>query len=561
MYLFRAELRVIQQLLLWFVSFFGDEPVEPPRVEALLAIVFSVAIWVSALLFGLALSTSAVLPTKTFSQRYFAFERIARFLTKSHGTAMIIREALDIHKPAPEPVYDEDLDEDEYYEAYEIVPEQPEVESGWRSRQPGVVLLDASSAALIVGGVHRKPAVLPTEYSLSRERRIQRPTGISGPRVHGAGLVFTESGEKVIGIADLRKQFRMLPGVEAYTRDGIGVKSRVFSIFTLGQQSDVLKVTILDPDDPESVRGVRVDADSRIVKGFYEIPDKADREEIYRVFKRVWPSSEQPYRLEPDSRGTDSPPYLLDPSRIQKALLRQARKVKNGEEIPWTDLPLQVGVDIYRDVIIRNDYDGLYMPQAPNRSPLNDEIRPLFVQLMKHQGVLSYQLLQRLDREPLENDQEVNWDKVWVSPEFELMNPKLLRERGIKVVHAGFSEPTPIREEVIQQRLEQWRSHWKAIAELARLDFEQEIHAVRNEARAEAQREMVFRLKDLLNQSPHAEEALAVRIFQALESTAENPETRKLLPQETISMLRTLRDWLLDDEDGNLLPPDGGKGI
>ena len=72
---------------------------------------------------------------------------------------------------------------------------------------------------------------------------------------------------------------------------------------------------------------------------------------------------------------------------------------------------------------------------------------------------------------------------------------------------------------------------------------------IRNRARAQAQQDMTIALSQILENTTNSQEAMAMRIFQALETAATDPSTRKLLPGDTIDMLRSLRHWLLPGGD------------
>ena len=100
-----------------------------------------------------------------------------------------------------------------------------------------------------------------------------------------------------------------------------------------------------------------------------------------------------------------------------------------------------------------------------------------------------------------------------------------------------------------QQRLEYWRARWQQQADLIRADLDLEVMRLRNRARAEKQREMSDTLSEILQSSNFSEEALTLRIFQVLEDAASDPNTRQFLPKDTINFLRSLRLWLLPDEN------------
>lgn len=70
---------------------------------------------------------------------------------------------------------------------------------------------------------------------------------------------------------------------------------------------------------------------------------------------------------------------------------------------------------------------------------------------------------------------------------------------------------------------------------------------IRNQARIQAQRDMIYAITQVIKGSPHSREALAFRIYQALETAATDPATRSLLSKESISLLDKFRQWLLQD--------------
>jgi hypothetical protein len=72
---------------------------------------------------------------------------------------------------------------------------------------------------------------------------------------------------------------------------------------------------------------------------------------------------------------------------------------------------------------------------------------------------------------------------------------------------------------------------------------------VRNQARVQVQRDMIEVLERIVRTDGYSKEALALRVFQALEGVAADPQTRQFLPAETIDMLQTLHHWLLPGED------------
>ena len=68
---------------------------------------------------------------------------------------------------------------------------------------------------------------------------------------------------------------------------------------------------------------------------------------------------------------------------------------------------------------------------------------------------------------------------------------------------------------------------------------------IRAHARAQAQRDMMAVLSEVINSGGLTQEAVTLRVLQAIETFAHEPETEKLLPKETINTLWSLHQWLL----------------
>ena len=144
--------------------------------------------------------------------------------------------------------------------------------------------------------------------------------------------------------------------------------------------------------------------------------------------------------------------------------------------------------------------------------------------------------------------QKVDPRQYRISQVQDLTGSKILRDRGIKILYASFARLSPTDETIKQQRLENWRARWQREADLIRADHDLEVIRMRNRARADRQKEMITNLSEILQNSSYSEEALTLRVFQALEDIATDPYTQQLLPRDTINMLNSLRLWLLPDD-------------
>lgn len=251
-------------------------------------------------------------------------------------------------------------------------------------------------------------------------------------------------------------------------------------------------------------------------------------------------------------------PFEFDRERVFAALYSKARNIPRGSTLDdWTELPTQVAINIFREFISKVNYDDIYLPDVTDRFPLAQELKPRFGKLVRYQGLLSYQFMRRRDGQvPRVGDEVTPQEYIPDYPVLALRQWKSLRDRGIKVIAGSFSE-IRVNDKVRQQRVDSWRARWQKEADITLADFDLEMTRIRNHARAQAQRDMALTLAQIFQSTPHSDEAMALRIFQALESAAADPTTRQLLPQDTIAMLGNLRFWLMSPE-GQSPPSDGG---
>jgi hypothetical protein len=371
-------------------------------------------------------------------------------------------------------------------------------------------------------------------------------------RVAGPGLVFIRRGERLRGTVDLRKQFRINLNVLGYTSDGIEVQTHVFAIFSLGYPPTVLKVAYCGGQFADNLRVLEIDEEAQTIKSISDELDDQDKAEIDRYAQGYIGSGEASVPLEPAEKGSDMPPFPIDDERIFSAIASRGRDLDADKLDTWEDVPARVATEIFRNLISQVTYDGLYLPDDPVNFPLKKEFKPEFARLVRQQGVMSYQFLHRRDGGDPEVGQRIETRLYRVSPVQKLHNSKVLRDRGIKVIHAGFAELKPTDPAISQQRLDNWRAHWQREDDLVKADHDLEIIRMRNKARADRQREMIAKLSRIVQSSAYSEEALTLHIFQALEDFATNQYTQQLVPRDTITVLRSLRQWLFPEEK---LPP------
>ena len=95
-----------------------------------------------------------------------------------------------------------------------------------------------------------------------------------------------------------------------------------------------------------------------------------------------------------------------------------------------------------------------------------------------------------------------------------------------------------------KQRLDNWRAGWDTDTTIARARYELNAMRIRSREQAQAQQELAVNLSQIFQREERSDEVLALRIFQALEKYAADPQTNRLLPGDTINLLGRLRDWL-----------------
>lgn len=516
------------------------------------------------------------LPVRSLNERGSAGSRIITFFRERHGIASRVING----------------------QLYQ----DPENVSRWG---PGVLVVDLASAVVLEGRMHRYSLITRpiARFFRSISNRLRRAfhwsrQEIPQLRVIGPGLHFTRY-ERIRGIVDLRPQIRFNKDVVASSRDGIEVKSNISCIFSLGQKPDVLQVTYYQ-DDPlpkanppvemepvevekiapttktgnmgeqvgsdqvapsnnqlESASNLRVivikENNARIINGvsiiedFSDLLDADDKEEIHQFIQMSRKRGRDALNVAHLPREID-PPFYVDPQRVFAAVSSRAQTGNEGEPLEWNSLPAIAATEIFRDMLSGEKYDYLYQPEHPSQYPVK-ELKTRFDKKVRNLGVLSFQFVQRKDGSPLKKGDTWNPDELISSPVQELRTPKVLRARGIKVIFAGFSEMHPVKADVRERLLETWKAAWQRDADVLLADRDLRAMRIRTVAKVEAQREMAQRLSEIFQVAAPTQEVLALRVLQALENAATDPNTRQLLPAETINWLKNLKDWLLPDED------------
>jgi hypothetical protein len=374
--------------------------------------------------------------------------------------------------------------------------------------------------------------------------------------VKGFGITFLRRKQKLRGVVSLTNQVRANPGIVVYTSDGVELKTNVTAVFSLGQPVSVVTVAYLGAPVFENLRVLSFDPQTKKIIAISDGLDDFDKREIHgeaMVYLAYFPPNAL---LELPDKSREQPPYPIDQRRIFAAVYAQARQVTESKLDDWTSLPAPVATQILRDMLSQVTYDSLFLPNDPTRFPLLSEFKPNFARKLRYQGVLSYQFVHRLDGQPPEVGQRLEDRQFRLAPVKELHTSKVLRDRGIKVLHAGFSELIPTRPRLRPRRPDTWSARWQREADQIRADLDLDAVSVKNRARLMKQREMITKLSQIVNTPGSPEEMRVPLVFKELEAIISQPPTRRLLPEDILHVLGVLQQRLTSGGT----PGKGGTG-
>jgi hypothetical protein len=514
---FRVEIVIVLQFLWGLINLFMGEPlaIHQRTLSSMVTLIFNFFIFIIAFVIMVSIiSTQALLPVSTSLEKRRTAWHLILHILRRHGPAIFVENGKVI-----------------------------ESEEDWITKGPGVIVIDYNSAVVL-----EEP--IPTKTSIDRLSPMQRLRYNLGiyqpkisPRAHGAGITFTRPPERIRGVVDLRKQSRSRANVYGYTRDGIKVSTLVWTLFTVGQEPDVLQVTYDGERIADNLRVLDLKKVDLREKGYklkiHGLNDELDEDDKLEIHKKAIDVLKHDAGVFVELPRPGLVP-VFNEVRVFNAIFSEARGDED-ELMPWVQLPPHVAVDIFRELLSKYNYDQLYQPQGQPAFPI-PALRGQFRTRVRNTGLLSYRLVFHKTRNPL-TPGEFHPNELRISPVYELTGQKVLRERGIKVIACGFTDLIP-PDEVYQQRLDSWRADWEKETKITQATYELEAMRIQNKARLQAQQELRYDLMKILAATEHSQEALAMRVFQSLETLAADPKTKQLLPKDTIELMRNL-DTLL----------------
>lgn len=306
---------------------------------------------------------------------------------------------------------------------------------GNHNKTPKIILVDQTSVVVLSG----RAASKASGKSGRRFRQDRLPQRNSRIRVAGPGMVFVGSNESIRGVTSLRNYFRSADGIVCRTRDGVEFKTSVSITFSLYQPPTILKVGYV-ANGQEDLRVLKFYPQMNVIKILSDELDDQDKAEVHKA-QRVGILPSVPLVTEETSRGF--PPYQLDEAaqnRISAAVYYRPRSVTDNGLDDWTDLPLEEAIRILRNMMSKETYKDLIFPDPFTQSPLIEDYKQRFSSVVCNRGLLSYQLIQRVDGSPLAAGQRIDEVNYQIYSVQEFSSSNILRERGITVISAGFTK-------------------------------------------------------------------------------------------------------------------------
>ncbi|MCX8063198.1 MAG: hypothetical protein N3D16_11510 [Anaerolineales bacterium] len=449
-----------------------------------------------------------ILPNLSLEQHLELWKRLWLYLVGKHGAAVFVRNG-------------------------KLVEEQ-----GEKSKKgAGMLLIDRQSAVVV--------------EELSRNRSTQ-------VRVFSPGIVFLNPRQKIRGSVDLRPQQRTIHGLRAYTKDGVEILTDLSIVFTLGQAPEVLLVTY----DLEQTQN-QADADAlRVIQFSEPLPsmqnpqmlcrtvsslsneiDPDDREEIHRFIQNFHRGT--PYHSSQQQERAHGQ-FVVDPQRIMSAFYAIPPGQSSQTSMGWSDLPLQIAIDLFREFITSIPYASIYSSDHPISHSLG-ELRSKFSKLIRNQGVLAFQYVHRKDNFPIREGDEWSSAELIFYPVQPLSSVKFLRSKGIKILSATFGELRPADEMIENRLFNQWLAAYQRQLHPS-LDSKPISLSPIHENTPPVRVQIANRFAEALSSPTASGEVKLKHLLDILEIELSDPNIKQRVSRETLQRFQTLRSQLTNPQ-------------
>ena len=364
-------------------------------------------------------------------------------------------------------------------------------------------------------------------------------------RVVGPGIAFIGEKEKIFRSFDLRNQGRKR-NIFARTSDGVKVSTAINVGVSLTDEPDLIQVAYVGERRFDNIKGIVLLEDRS--KGIVTVKKifNLDYDDIVEIAEALFDNetNKEPSQKASSSFISSFRPYSEDRLKtLSYAILR-------GREDPdWLDIPLDIAESIFIRLLSTKTYQELYSFGDAKQFPLEDYIKERFTQDVKQQGLLRFQFIERGGGAVFRDaeGEDVSLEEIEKMPIVDFRSAgsrKILRRYGLKVQSAGFGDLKPENEEITERVIARWHVRWKS--EIKKIEANNKLNEMRtlNATRAQMQKDMAYLLVDIYNSDPHSDEALALRVFQALE-TAAAERSDELPPKEIMLALQNLYQWFV----------------
>jgi hypothetical protein len=393
---------------------------------------------------------------------------------------------------------------------------------------------------------------------------------VIGSKVHGPGVVFTwQLKKKVNSVMDLRKQVRTSETLTFLTRDGIEIDTDISVQFSISAPPEIIHLALEGSGDRiEDIRFLELDERGDMVIDIVEnaLPDEELNEIIHAVRKLREGDEEGITFLELDDYLGQG---LFNEERVQNCFKNQDRRPETGEPVMWHELPLQVGVEEFSNMISLYPFDDLFLPPpdeidlaslAADRDEAMDQTRITSVDLLekkkripienlhrdytkkvKLSGFVGYRLVVPVGGGEVKvGDRISNLHKLTKDP-VKLNFPRPLRRREISVTSVRFGPLQPRNPEVKAQIVKNLKARWNSEATRTEIGYQEEAALIRSRAKVRVQQDTVYALREVLTTSDKVKTAFILRIFQALEAATVGSDNKEI--SGMVKMLGDIRDW------------------
>ncbi len=367
-------------LLLFLEALFAPDG----RAKGFLRLGLNLVIFGIGVGFWLAFFSQFIVPVNNLHDRLNAFFHLIGYLVGCHGPILFIENGQ--------------------------IRQQPKTTSGIA----GVMILDSASAAML--------------------RTSHRFTRAVGP-----GVVFTQPGERVAGVVDLRQQ-----------RQTIGPRPSE------------------DPFAPPQPNEGPAQYEARMRR-------KRETRAITRDNFEIIPQIEVIFQLDAQP-GQGQTEFGYNPLAVQRAILGQVVNADlpldtPARLIPWNELPAQLAAEAWRDLISRFTLEQIF-PTQPARQP---QVGLQWILQMMRNRLTQPQV-------PLLDFDGRNTGETTPSREF-----SVLSSRGIRVIEINILD-LRLSPEVERELLNRWSAGWLAWARQEREQIERERRDLADQAREDALR-------------------------------------------------------------------------